>query len=52
MEYFHVLLLNTRRRLIRVEQIAKGTLDTVLVCPREVFKHAIARKCGCARLGS
>jgi DNA repair protein RadC len=41
-EYFHVLLLNTRRRLIRVEQIAKGTLDTVLVCPREVFKGAIA----------
>lgn len=41
-EHFHVLLLNTRRRLIRVEQIAKGTLDSVLVCPREVFKNAIA----------
>jgi DNA repair protein RadC len=31
-EHFQVLL-NTRRRLIRVEQIAKGTLDSVLVCP-------------------
>ncbi len=40
-EAHQVLLLNTRRRLIRVEHIAKGTLDTILVCPREVFKNAI-----------
>lgn len=40
-EHFYVLLLNTRRRLIRTAQIAKGTLDSVLVCPREVFKFAI-----------
>lgn len=40
-ERFQVLLLNTRRRLIRVEQIAQGTLDTILVHPREVFKLAI-----------
>jgi DNA repair protein RadC len=37
-----VILLNTRRRLIRVEKISDGTLDTILVHPREVFKPAIA----------
>lgn len=41
-ETFRVLLLNTRRRLIRIEQISQGTLDTILVHPREVFKIAIA----------
>ncbi len=41
-ETFQVLLLNTRRRLIRVEPISQGTLDTILVHPREVFKPAIA----------
>jgi DNA repair protein RadC len=41
-EHFQVVLLNTRRRLIRVENITQGTLDTILVHPREVFKCAIA----------
>jgi DNA repair protein RadC len=41
-ETFQVLLLNTRRRLIRVDKISDGTLDTLLVHPREVFKAAIA----------
>jgi DNA repair protein RadC len=41
-EHFQVVLLNTRRRLIRVEKISQGTLDTILVHPREVFKPAIA----------
>ena len=41
-EHFQVVLLNTRRKLIRVEQISQGTLDTILVHPREVFKLAIA----------
>ena len=41
-EFFSVVLLNTRRKLIRVEQITQGTLDTILVHPREVFKSAIA----------
>jgi DNA repair protein RadC len=40
-ETFQILLLNTRRRLIRVEKISQGTLDTILVHPREVFKLAI-----------
>ena len=41
-ETFQAVLLNTRRRLIRVEQLSQGTLDTILVHPREVFRAAIA----------
>lgn len=41
-ESFQVIHLNTRRRLIRVDQISQGTLDTLLVHPREVFRGAIA----------
>ena len=41
-ETFQVLLLNTRRRLISVVKISEGTLDTILVHAREVFKSAIA----------
>ncbi|MFN7138354.1 MAG: RadC family protein [Limisphaerales bacterium] len=41
-EHFHVILLNTRRKLIRFERISQGTLDSVLIHPREVFKQAIS----------
>jgi DNA repair protein RadC len=41
-ETLQVLLLNTRRRLIRVAAVTDGTIDTLLVHPREVFKAAIA----------
>jgi len=41
-EAFQVLLLNARKKLIRVEEISEGTLDTLLVHPREVFRAAIA----------
>src|SRR6266567_5700239 len=40
-ENFQVVLLNTRRKLIRIERISQGTIDTILVHPREVFKFAI-----------
>lgn len=40
-ERFQVVLVNTRRRLLRVERLATGTLDTILVHPREVFRAAI-----------
>jgi DNA repair protein RadC len=40
-ETFQAVLLNTRRRLIRVAQLSQGTLDTLLVHPRDVFKAAI-----------
>jgi len=41
-EEFQVLLLNTRKRLIRADVISHGLLDTILVHPRDVFKSAIA----------
>jgi DNA repair protein RadC len=41
-ETFQVAVLNTRRRLIRIDIISQGTLDTILVHPREVFKPVIA----------
>jgi DNA repair protein RadC len=41
-ENFQVVLLNTRRKLIRVEHISQGTLDTLLIHPREVFRAAIS----------
>lgn len=37
-----VLLLNTRRRVLGHELVTIGTLDTLLVHPREVFKVAVA----------
>lgn len=40
-ETVEIVLLNTRRRLIRIEQVSQGTLDAILVHPREVFKAAI-----------
>jgi DNA repair protein RadC len=41
-EVFQVLLLNVRRRLVgEPVKISDGTLDTILVHPREVFKSAI-----------
>lgn len=43
-EHFQVLCVNTRRRLIAIENVAKGLLDQVLVHPREVFSVAIARR--------
>jgi DNA repair protein RadC len=41
-EQFQAVLLNTRRKLIRVDHISKGLVDTILIHPREVFKGAIA----------
>ena len=41
-EHLVVLLLDTRRRLIRLERISHGTLDSIHVHARDVFKHAIA----------
>jgi DNA repair protein RadC len=41
-EEFQVLLLNVRKRLIRMEEISHGLLDMILVHPREVFRAAIA----------
>jgi DNA repair protein RadC len=43
-EQLRVLLVNTRRRLMAVHPLAQGTLDTLLVHPREVFRPAIAAR--------
>src|SRR5213076_2579459 len=41
-ESFKIILLNRRNRLIRIETIAQGTVDSILIHPREVFRHAIS----------
>jgi DNA repair protein RadC len=41
-EYFLALLLDTRNQLIKVSEIAVGSLDSSIVHPREVFKEAIS----------
>lgn len=43
-EHFQVVCLNTRRRLIGIENIAQGILDQVLVHAREVFSVAISKR--------
>ena len=43
-ETFQVVFLNTRRRLIGVQNLSQGTLDTLLVHPREVFAAAIGKR--------
>ena len=43
-EHFQVVFLNTRRRLIGIENLAQGTLDSVVIHPREVFAAAISRR--------
>lgn len=40
-ENLGIVFMNTRRRPIGMEIISNGTLDTLLVHPREVFKPAI-----------
>ena len=45
-ESFVVLLLNTRRRVKGHVLVSTGTLDTLLVHPREVFRPAIVAAAG------
>lgn len=40
-ESFYVLFLNTRRRVIGHVLVSQGTLDSILVHPREVFRAAV-----------
>jgi DNA repair protein RadC len=41
-EQLQAVMLNARRKLIRVERVSQGIVDMILVHPREVFKSAIA----------
>ena len=49
-EVFGVLFLSTRHRVIAYHEVGRGTLDTVLVTPREVFKAAILANAACVIL--
>ena len=40
-EYFYVVLLDTKNKIIRSEEISVGILDASIVHPREIFKSAI-----------
>lgn len=40
-EYVYVLLLNTKNMLIKSVMLTKGTLDSSLIHPREVFKVSV-----------
>lgn len=42
-EYFRVMLLNTKNRVLGIETVSIGSLNASLVHPREVFKRAIQR---------
>ncbi len=44
-EEFHVVLLDTKNRVIKSVLITKGVLDSSLVHPREVFREAIQANC-------
>jgi DNA repair protein RadC len=40
-EVFAMLCLSTKHRIIAYHEVSRGTLDTTLVHPREVFKAAV-----------
>ncbi|ADD02111.1 DNA repair protein RadC [Thermoanaerobacter mathranii subsp. mathranii str. A3] len=44
-EYFKVIMLNVKNKVIAIETISIGSLNTSIVHPREVFKAAIERSC-------
>ena len=46
-EFFVVLGLNTRKKVIYKDVVFIGTLDASVVHPREVFKTAILRSASC-----
>jgi DNA repair protein RadC len=49
-ECFAVLFLNTRRRVKGHQLVALGTMDTLLVHPREVFRAAVISGAACILL--
>ncbi len=49
-EHFKIVLLNTKNRVIRIETVTVGILDSSIVHPREVFKSAIKSNAACVIL--
>ncbi len=48
-ESLQAIYLNTRRRMIGMEKISQGTLDTIMVHAREVFANAIVKRASANR---
>ena len=46
-EIFVVVLMNTKNRIIKTEQIAEGSLTSAVVHPREVFAPAVTAHAAC-----
>ena len=46
-ERFFVMMLNTKNHLMRVKQIAEGSLTAAIVHPREVFAPAVTAHAAC-----
>jgi len=44
-EHFRILLLDTKNKVLGLEEISIGSLNTSLVHPREVFRPAIRKAC-------
>lgn len=42
-EYFNIILLDTKNNIIGVKNISKGSLNSTIVHPREVFKEAVKK---------
>lgn len=40
-EVFGILILNTKNKIVAVHEVSRGTLNTSMVHPREVFKPAV-----------
>ena len=49
-EEFHLLMLNTQHEIVREALITRGTLDSSVVHPRDVFRHALNEQASCVIL--
>jgi DNA repair protein RadC len=50
-EVFGVLCLTTKHRVLCYHELARGTLDTLAVHPREVFRIALLSNAACVLVG-
>ncbi len=46
-EHFQVLLLDTKNKVVGIEEVSVGSLNASLIHPREVFRPAIRKACAC-----
>jgi DNA repair protein RadC len=46
-EKFIVVLLNTKNRVIQIQQIAEGSLSSAVVHPREIYAPAVVNHAAC-----